>query len=141
MMDVSLKRELGWLDERFLKSLARFRYMCFIERGVDTGYEIIRYVRTHLGIRLSSAAVYPVLQTLESDGYIVGEWVRGCRPNKRRYRITYQGRKTLAAMRKRIYFLVGDIARRSMQAGGRPPRGEGRPRMLLRRFGAHPEGA
>jgi DNA-binding PadR family transcriptional regulator len=109
MADKTLADEMEWLDGRFLKSIGRLHYLCLIERGHDTGYSLLQYSQAHYGIKLSAAAVYPVLQSLETEGYVVGRWVKEKRHDKKRYSLTAKGKKTLSALRDRITLLVAEI--------------------------------
>lgn len=109
MTDAAVEKELEWVDKRFIKSFARIRYLCMIDKGSVTGYDVIRTAKDHLGIRLSTAAVYPVLAELEGDGYIVGSWETGKHQSKKKYVITSRGRKVLFALRKRIGVLVREL--------------------------------
>ena len=108
-----LDRELDWIDERFLKSMARVHYLCMIERGHSNGYEIIHQIQQQYNIKLSTAAVYPTLQRLEEDGYIRGEWVDKTYPQKKRYLLTPSGKSLLNAARTRITALADTLIKGS----------------------------
>ena len=113
----TLGDELGWLDGKFVKSMGRVYYLCLIENGCDHGYDILQYMKSHFGLKLSAAAVYPVLQCLDEEGYISGEWLDGGYPRRKRYALTPKGRRFLAAARKRIHSLVRDLTRKSAGRG------------------------
>ena len=110
MTSKDLDKELEWVDERFLKSIGRIHYLCLIERGYNNGYEIMDQISEQYHVKLSTAAVYPVLQTLEEDGYILGEWVKGTHPQKKKYTLTRQGKSLLKAARTRIHNLVNSLS-------------------------------
>jgi len=103
------EEDLSWINERFLKSLAKVHYLCVIERGGSTGYDILQYMRSHYRLKLSAAAVYPVLQSLEEGGYIMGVWLDDGYPKRKQYNLTACGRKLLQAARKRINALAREL--------------------------------
>ncbi|MFH1055973.1 MAG: PadR family transcriptional regulator [Candidatus Altiarchaeota archaeon] len=117
MAEKTLEEELEWFDERFVKSMARINYLRLIELGYTTGYDILQHMKGHFKLKLSAAAVYPVLQCLESDGYTRGEWVKGKHPSKKKYALTPKGRKLLTAWRRRMHKLVDDIINRRAENG------------------------
>jgi len=65
------------------------------------GYVIMRELRRLTGERLGPGTVYPLLQSLEEGGYIIGDWVKRRRRKIKRYSITSRGEKAL----KRIHEL------------------------------------
>jgi DNA-binding PadR family transcriptional regulator len=109
MAEKTLEDEVEWLNGKFLKSIGRLHYLCLIEKGHDTGYSLLQYAQAHYAIKLSAAAVYPVLQSLETEGYIVGHWVKEKRHDKKRYSLTARGKRTLSALRERITLLVAEM--------------------------------
>jgi DNA-binding PadR family transcriptional regulator len=60
--------------------------------GPKHGYEVIRALEEHRGVRPSAGSVYPTLQLLEDGGLVSSEQVEG----KRVYTITESGRELLA---------------------------------------------
>ncbi|MCL4325325.1 MAG: PadR family transcriptional regulator [Candidatus Thermoplasmatota archaeon] len=57
-----------------------------------TGYQIMKDIRERsLGLlKVESGIIYPLLNKLEKDGYITGEWIDGSR-KKRMYKLTEKG--------------------------------------------------
>ena len=108
MTDTAIRRELEWIDERLVKSMARVHYLCLIDKGFAHGYDIIQHVKEKFRLKCSASMVYPVLQSLESDGFIRGEWIDGKEghPSKKRYYLTPSGKKLITTARKRIPALV-----------------------------------
>jgi len=117
MNDSCIETELEWLDEKFVKSMGRIHYLCLIEKGCSHGYDMLQYMKSHFKLKLSAAAVYPVLQALEDDGHITGVWVEGKYPKRKKYTLTPKGRRLLTAARTRIYCLVAELIKKSSRTG------------------------
>ena len=58
-----------------------------------SGYEIIKKVNELTGKKPSTGSVYPLLKTMQNEGWIVGKKL----PNKTLYQITDAGKKVLKA--------------------------------------------
>ncbi|MDD5111543.1 MAG: PadR family transcriptional regulator [Candidatus Altiarchaeota archaeon] len=100
------ERELHWIDNKLVKGMGKIHYLCIINRGVSTGYDIIKYIKKNFHINLSTAAVYPLLQSLETEGYLTAVWKKEGYPNKKSYSITPKGKKLLTAAKKRIHAII-----------------------------------
>jgi PadR family transcriptional regulator PadR len=95
----------GTLDMMVLKALTR---------GTLHGYAIAQLLRqlSEDILQVEEGSLYPALQRLELNGLIEGEW--GLSSNNRRarfYKLTTEGRKTLAAETTRYRQMTGAIAR------------------------------
>ena len=95
----------GTLDMMVLKTLTR---------GTFHGYAIAQHLRqlSEDILQVEEGSLYPALQRLELNGWIEGEW--GLSANNRRarfYKLTPEGRKTLAAETARYRQMTGAIAR------------------------------
>ena len=55
------------------------------------GYEVNIAIRDRYRVYLSAGTLYPLLHSLESDGYIQGEWEADKRRGRRIYKITDTG--------------------------------------------------
>jgi len=55
------------------------------------GYEVNIAIRDRYRVYLSAGTLYPLLHSLESDGYIQGEWEADKRRGRRIYKITDSG--------------------------------------------------
>ena len=78
------------------------------------GYGIVQFIQQSSDNELlvEEGSLYPALQRLELNGWIEGEW--GLSANNRRarfYKLTPEGRKTLAAETARYRQMTGAIAR------------------------------
>ena len=95
----------GTLDVMILKTLTR---------GTLHGYAIAQLLRqlSEDLLKVEEGSLYPALQRLELNGWIEGEW--GVSTTKRRarfYKLTDNGRKTLASETARYRVMAGAIAR------------------------------
>ncbi len=64
-----------------------------ISEGKISGYQIIKKVNELTGKKPSTGTVYPLLKSMQTEGWIVGIQF----PNKTLYRITDSGRKVVEA--------------------------------------------
>ena len=74
--------------------------LSLIEARPRHGYEISKLIEQRSGgaVRFHVASLYPLLYRLERRGWIQGRWVEKSDQRRRRYyRLTRQGRRTLAA--------------------------------------------
>jgi len=90
-------------DRELRKGSAETLIMALLEERDRHGYEIARLIDQRSGgtLKFHIASLYPTLYRLERRGLIEGRWVE--RPNTRRrrfYRLTVEGRKTLAQQRR-----------------------------------------
>jgi transcriptional regulator len=95
----------GTLDMMILKTLTH---------GHMHGYAITKFLERVSGdfFQIEEGTLYPALQRLELDGFIVGEWQRT--PNNRRarfYRLTAAGQKHLRTETERYQAVTLAIAR------------------------------
>ena len=94
---------LEWINERFIKSMARIHCLSMINKGYRHGYDMIKYIKEKTGLELSAGALYPVLQWLEENKYIAGVWKHEeGKPDRKEYELTDSGTELLALARKRL---------------------------------------
>lgn len=91
------------LTERDLKrSSAALLVLALLEDEPRHGYDIGRQIadRSAGAISFNMASLYPLLYRLERRGWIAGTWRERAGTRKRRYyRLTAEGRRTLAGER------------------------------------------
>jgi PadR family transcriptional regulator PadR len=91
------------LIERDLKrSSASVLVLALLEEEPLHGYEIGKRIEARSGgkIAFNAASLYPLLYRLEDRGWIAGQWQQKSGERRRRfYRITAEGRRTLAGER------------------------------------------
>jgi transcriptional regulator len=81
---------------------AELMVLATIERRARHGYEIAQIIDQQSDgvLRFHIASLYPMLYRMERRGWIDGKWVEKAGQRRRRYyRLTPEGRKTLAAQR------------------------------------------
>ncbi len=55
------------------------------------GYAVINAIRKRYGVYLGPSTVYPLLNTLEEQGYIESEWMLDADRPRKVYRLTREG--------------------------------------------------
>jgi len=88
----------------FRRGILRHLILRSLNEGPKHGYEIIKSLSEELGgfYRPSTGAVYPVLQTLEEQGYVTAEE----QENKKVYSITPMGKKFLEESGEKVKDLI-----------------------------------
>ena len=85
------------------KGSADLLILALVDERALHGYDIARHIeeRSAGALRFTLASLYETLYRLEERGLIRGRWVERAGQRRRRYyRITENGRKTLAAQRE-----------------------------------------
>jgi len=102
------------LDRELKKGSAELLILSLVEHEPRHGYELSKLIdsRSNGTIRFHVASLYPLLYRLEKRGWIEGRWVEKANQRRRRYyRLTAEGRRTLAAQRRNWREFVDAIAR------------------------------
>ena len=102
------------LDRELKKGSAELLILSLVEHEPRHGYELSKLIdsRSNGAIRFHVASLYPLLYRLEKRGWIEGRWVEKANQRRRRYyRLTAEGRRTLAAQRRNWREFVDAIAR------------------------------
>jgi transcriptional regulator len=102
------------LDRELKKGSAELLILSLVEARPRHGYEIAKLIehRSDGRVRFKVASLYPLLYRLEQRGWIAGRWIE--KPGERRrrfYRLTNEGKRTLAAQRDHWREFVRAIAR------------------------------
>ncbi len=101
---------LEWIDERFLKSMARIHCLSLINRGYRHGYDIIKHIKEKSDIEVSAGMLYPVLQWLEENNYVKGVWkYEEGKPGRKEYELTDDGLELLKIARERLTELSANL--------------------------------
>ena len=90
-------------DREWKKGSAELLVLSLVEHEPRHGYDLCRLIesRSKGVLTFHVASLYPLLYRLEKRGWIEGRWVEKAGQRRRRYyRLTADGRKTLAAQRK-----------------------------------------
>jgi len=85
------------------RGTAELAVLSMLEDGPLHGYEVARRIeeQTDGALRFTLASLYPLLYRMEKQGWVRGAWETSGAGRKRRcYRLTAQGKKKLAPIRK-----------------------------------------
>ncbi len=82
----------------FQRGLEKPLILWLISKGPTHGYEIIKEVKRLTGRRLKPATLYPLLNRLETEGFLVSELIEKNRRKLRCYRLTEKGKDFLGKM-------------------------------------------
>jgi Predicted transcriptional regulators len=77
--------------QAFQRGLDRPLILWLISKGPMHGYEITKEVKRLTGRRLTPATLYPLLNRLETDGFLVSELIDKGKRQLRCYRLTEAG--------------------------------------------------
>jgi PadR family transcriptional regulator PadR len=108
------------LESAARKGSAELLILASLEDGQLHGYDIAREItRKSDGLlTFHVASLYPLLYKLEDRKWIQGRWVeKGAQRRRRYYKLTAEGRRTLASQRGRWAAFVGALTK---AAGLRP---------------------
>ena len=104
--------EKDW-RERVVKNNLDLIVLKLLRLRPQWGYEVNIAIRDRYRVYLSAGTLYPLLHSLESDGYIQGEWEADKRRGRRIYKITDTGINFLEVGERAIVELA-----RLMQSSG-----------------------
>ena len=93
--------------QRVLSGFIRMHVLHHAEEGDLFGHWMIEELRHH-GYTISAGTLYPMLRTMEKDGWIRGRDEKGG-ARRRLYRITPKGRKALKEVRARLQELFREV--------------------------------
>jgi PadR family transcriptional regulator PadR len=82
------------------KGAAELAVLATLARGESYGVQLLESVNGAAGLELSEGSIYPLLNRLQKDGKIVGEWIEdsdSAHPRKY-YSLTRDGRALLKEM-------------------------------------------
>ena len=82
--------------DAFMRGLEKPLILWLISQKPRHGYEIIKEVKRLTGQKLKPSALYPLLNRLEGEGFLVGEWMKKGRRKLKCYRLTRKGKMLLA---------------------------------------------
>jgi PadR family transcriptional regulator, regulatory protein PadR len=87
----TLVHEMVDAIQAFQRGLDRPLILWLISKGPMHGYEITKEVKRLTGRRLTPATLYPLLNRLETDGFLVSELIEKGKRQLRCYRLTERG--------------------------------------------------
>jgi DNA-binding PadR family transcriptional regulator len=92
---ITLVHEMVDAIQAFQRGLDRPLILWLISKGPMHGYEITKEVKRLTGRRLTPATLYPLLNRLETDGFLVSELIDKGKRQLRCYRLTERGHSLL----------------------------------------------
>ena len=96
------------MDRNLYSGLIRLHILHHAAEGPIFGQATIDELGRH-GYRLSAGTLYPILHSMERQGYLRSRLTQNGGRNRRVYRATPAGRKALAIGRKRVQELFGEM--------------------------------
>jgi PadR family transcriptional regulator PadR len=91
------------IDREMKKGSAEVLILALVETQPRHGYELCKLIESRSGgvLTFHAASLYPLLYRLEKRGLIDGRWVEKAGQRRRRYyRLTAEGKRTLATQRR-----------------------------------------
>jgi DNA-binding PadR family transcriptional regulator len=92
---ITLVHEMVDAIQAFQRGLDRPLILWLISKGPMHGYEITKEVKRLTGRKLKPATLYPLLNRLEADGFLVSELIEKGKRQLRCYQLTERGHNLL----------------------------------------------
>lgn len=86
------------INKELLKGCMKTIVLQMLKRKTMHGYELLATIKESSAgkLEVTEGTLYPLLHSLEEDGFVVAIWEKGAGQRKRRvYEITKEGRKLL----------------------------------------------
>lgn len=96
------------IDRNLYTGLIRLHILHHAAEGPLFGQWMIDELSRH-GYRLSAGTLYPILHSMERQGFLRSRLTLKDGRNRRVYRATAEGRKALAVSRQRVKELFGEM--------------------------------
>jgi PadR family transcriptional regulator len=96
------------VDRNLYAGLIRLHILHHADEGPIFGQAMIDELGRH-GYRLSAGTLYPILHSMERQGYLRSRLTMSGGRSRRVYRATPAGRKALVTARKRVQELFGEM--------------------------------
>ncbi|OYT27348.1 MAG: hypothetical protein B6U97_01880 [Candidatus Altiarchaeales archaeon ex4484_96] len=95
----------GWV-----KSFAGFYALLYIRANPDSsGYDICKHVKEKYGCNLSYSRVYPLLNTLNNEGFISMKKEESSYPPKKVYKLTEEGHQRIKRFRDSLFMMLDEF--------------------------------
>jgi len=96
------------LERKFFLGFIRIHLLYHASKSSIYGVEMIEELRRH-GYNISPGTLYPILHSLEKEGFLVSETKNVDGKIRKYYRITRKGERILREAKKKIKELVEEI--------------------------------
>jgi PadR family transcriptional regulator PadR len=97
------------VENRVVKGLLDIIVLRIVNSQPTHGYEIIQRIRRGFGIYVGPSTIYPLLNALEEEGYVKGEWNMDTERPRKLYAITAAGQALLTLSEKNLNFVCSRI--------------------------------
>jgi DNA-binding PadR family transcriptional regulator len=84
------------VEAKLMKGLLDLVILNYLRVSSMHGYQIISSIRKNFGVYFGPSTVYPLLNTLETKGYIKSQWDLGNDRPRKVYSLTIEGEKLLS---------------------------------------------
>jgi len=102
---------------KLMKGLLDLIVLQFLNTKPMHGYKIITRIRKSFGVYFGPSTIYPLLNTLETKGYVKSEWdMQNDRPRKV-YKLTTEGRNLLNFTEDSLNFICRKIGTAGVPKG------------------------
>jgi DNA-binding PadR family transcriptional regulator len=95
-------------DQDLYKGLIRIHILHHASENPVFGLWFIEELARH-GYKLSAGTLYPILHGMEEKGYLRSSIDRDGRQSRRVYRATPKGKRALAAAKRKVSELIGEL--------------------------------
>ena len=92
------------ISKRLIKELLDIQLLRLINTENNWGYKIKKTIETTLDIKLRHGALYPTLNQLQNDGYLISQNQKQNGRYRKTYKLTNKGRQYLKA----YYAILGE---------------------------------
>ncbi|HEC76207.1 MAG TPA: PadR family transcriptional regulator [Thermoplasmatales archaeon] len=96
------------LERKFFLGFIRIHLLYHASKSSIYGVEMIEELRRH-GYNISPGTLYPILHSLEKEGFLVSESKNVDGKVRRYYRITKKGEKILREAKRKIKELIDEV--------------------------------
>ena len=96
------------LERKFFLGFIRIHLLYHASKSSIYGVEMIEELRRH-GYNISPGTLYPILHSLEKEGFLVSKSKNVDGKVRRYYRITKKGEKILREAKRKIKELIDEV--------------------------------
>lgn len=113
------------VQAKLAKGLLDLIVLQFLDTQPMHGYQIITKIRKSFGVYFGPSTIYPLLATLEKNGYVNSEWNMTTERPRKIYKLTNEGKTMLNFTEKSLNLLCQKIGTNSaphinIEAGSMP---------------------
>jgi DNA-binding PadR family transcriptional regulator len=96
------------LERKFFLGFIRIHIIYHADKEEIYGTEMINELKRH-GYEVSPGTIYPILHSLENEGYLTSKEKNVEGKIRKYYKITEEGRKVLKEAREKIKELINEV--------------------------------